>query len=128
MWKKEVFLALLLAGTEVLIPGCVVAAVGVGAGTVAYVMGNLKAVEAKNIDAVYNATKKAIAELELKTSTETKDAMSAVITARDAQDKKITIKLEATTQETTKLSVRVGWFGNETKSRLIYDKIRENLE
>ena len=128
MWKKEVFLALLLAGTEVLIPGCVVAAVGVGAGTVAYVMGNLKAVEAKNIDAVYNATKKAIAELELKTSTDTKDAMSAVITARDAQDKKITIKLEATTQETTKLSVRVGWFGNETKSRLIYDKIRENLE
>ena len=89
--------------------GCVVAAVGVGAaGTVAYVRGDLQAVESKKLDVVYEATLKAIDELELNVTKKTKDALSAVIVARDAQDKKITIKLSATTEETTKLSIRVG--------------------
>ena len=89
--------------------------------------GDLEAVEPKNIDTVFEATEKAIEELELKVSKKTRDKMSAVIVARDAQDEKITIKLNATADESTKLSIRVG-FGNETKSRLIYQKIREKLK
>ncbi|MBA7693979.1 hypothetical protein ES703_102579 [subsurface metagenome] len=129
MRKRQVFLIVLLVGTAALVGGCVVAAVGVGAaGTVAYVRGDLQAVESKKLDVVYEATLKAIDELELNVTKKTKDALSAVIVARDAQDKKITIKLSATTEETTKLSIRVGLFGSETKSRLIYQKIHENLQ
>ena len=132
MRKEQVFLILVLAGTAVLVQGCAVAWVGAGlaagAGTVAYLRGDLEAVESKDIDTVLEATEKAVEELELKVSKKTKDKMSAVIVARDAQDEKITIKLNATADESTKLSIRVGGFGNETKSRLIYQKIRENLK
>ena len=132
MRKEQVFLILALAGMAVLAQGCAVAWVGVGlgvgAGTVAYLRGDLEAVESKDIDTVLEATEKAIEELELKVSKKTRDKMSAVIVARDAQDEKITIKLNATADESTKLSIRVGGFGDETKSRLIYQKIQEKLK
>jgi hypothetical protein len=128
MRKGQIFLALLLVSPVVLVEGCVVAAVGGGAaGTVAYIRGDMEVVEAKDIGTVYKATEKALEELGLVVSKKTKDALSAKIIARDAQDKKITIKLNAATEETTKLSIRIGMFGNETKSRLIYQKIRDNL-
>lgn len=132
MRKEQVFLILALSGMAVLAQGCAVAWVGAGlaagAGMVAYSRGDLEAVEPKDIDTVFVATEKAIEELELKVSKKTKDKMSAEIVARDAQDKKITIKLNATADESTKLSIRVGSFGNETKSRLIYQKIQEKLK
>ena len=128
MQKRQVFLILLLVGTAAIIQGCIVAAVGAGAGTVAYVRGDLETVESKNLDTVYKATEKAMDELGLTVSKKTKDALSAVIIARDAQDKKTTIKLGATAEGATKISIRIGMFGNETKSRLIYQKIRDNLQ
>lgn len=36
--------------------------------------------------------------------------------------------LKSATKKTTELSIRIGIFGSETKSRLIYQKIRENLQ
>ncbi len=129
MEKGQVFLISVLVSTAVLIEGCVIAAVGIGAaGTVAYIRGDLEAMESKDLDTVYEATEKALDELGLNVTKRAKDAMSAVIVARDAQDKKITIKLSATTEETTKVSIRVGLFGSETKSRLVYQKIRDNLK
>ena len=53
--------------------------------------------------------------------------MSATLVARDAADKRITIKMTSTTANTTKISIRVGTFGSETKSRLVYSKMMENL-
>ena len=127
MRKGQIFLTLLLVSPLVLMEGCVVVAAGGAAGAVAYIRGDLEVVEEKDIDAVYKATEKALEELGLKVSKKTKDAMSAVIIARDAQDKKVTIKLNATAEETTKLSIRIGTFGSETKSRLICQKIHDNL-
>jgi len=120
--------ALLLCGTAVFIQGCVaVAAAGLGAGTVAYVKGDLKALEAANLDKVYKATEKALDELEFSVTKKTKDVLSAVIVARDAANKKITIKLSAVEEDATKISIRVGTFGNETKSRMIYEQIKKYL-
>lgn len=108
--------------------GCVVAAVGVGAaGTVAYVKGDLELVEPTGLDQVYSATERAVDDLGLFVLSKKKDELAASIIARDADDKKIYIRLSATAQGTTKLSIRVGTFGNETKARLVYDKIKENL-
>ncbi|MHC4702930.1 MAG: DUF3568 family protein, partial [Planctomycetota bacterium] len=64
----------------------------------------------------------------LPVTSKSKDALVAQITSFDAQDKKIKIKLKAETDETTKLSIRIGTFGSETKSRMIYQKIRDNLK
>lgn len=129
MQKSQVIFVLLAVGTSFILQGCMLLAVGAGAaGTVAYVRGDLEAVEAKKLDTVYDATKKALEQLELSISKDAKDAMSAEITARDSQDKKITVKLTAATEDSTKLSIRFGTFGNDTKSRMVYDQIKKNLE
>jgi hypothetical protein len=130
MRTNGVLLVILLVSAAVSVGGCVAAVVAAGAGaagTVAYMGGDLEAVESRSLADVYEATLKAVEQLELSTTRESKDALSAVIIARDAQDKKVTIKLRASTEETTKISIRVGVFGDETKSRLIYQKIRDNL-
>jgi hypothetical protein len=128
MQIRRVLPVLLLCGAGVLVGGCIVVAAGAGAGTVAYVTGSLEAVESKNVDVVYKATEKAAGELGLVTTEKTKDALSAKIIARDAQDKKIAINLKALAEESTKVSVRVGFWGDEVKSRLIYKKIQDNLK
>lgn len=127
MRRQEVVLTLLCLSMAVVAQGCVAVAVGAGAGTVAYLKGDLEVIEAKDINAVHAATKKAVAQLELRVTEDTKDALAAEIVARDAQDKKITIRLKSTTANTTKISIRIGTFGSETKSRLIYDQIKKNL-
>ena len=127
MRKIQVLLIAMLIGSMMLLQGCIVAAVGLGAGTIAYVRGDLQAVESASIDEVYEATLKALKELELLPTRKTKDALGAEITTYDAQDKKVTIKLKSEAEGTTKLSIRIGVFGSETKSRLIYQKIHDNL-
>lgn len=128
MRTKRVFVPLLLVGLAVLLQGCAVALVGAGAGTAIYATGDLKTVVSKDINSVYQATQKSLEQLQLRVTTKVKDALAAKIIARDAQDKKITIKFTSTTEDTTKLSIRVGLFGNETKSRLIYEQIQKNLD
>lgn len=127
---RQCFLMVLLVVLPVLVQGCGLELLLIGAGaagTIAYVKGDLEAVETAKIDVVYDATLKALDKLELKVTTKSKDVLSGVIVARDTQNKKITIKLKAVSEEATKLSIRVGVFGSETKSRLIYQEIHENL-
>jgi len=131
MRKQLVFLILLFISAAVSVQGCglELAVVGAGAaGTVAYIKGDLQTVESADIDAVYKAVLKAVDELELSITQKMKDAMTAKVVARDSQYKKITIKLGATAEGATKLSIRVGLFGNKRKSRLIYEQIKEYLD
>ena len=128
MRTKQTLSAIMLIAATGLLQGCMLAVVGVGAaGTIAYIRGDLEAVESKPINAVYEATLTAVKELELTVTEKSKDALEARIVVRDSQDRKTTIKLKTTAEETTKLSIRVGTFGSETRSRLIYQKIREQL-
>jgi len=129
MRKKHVFWGLLLASIAAVAAGCTAVLVGAGAaGATAYARGDLNAVASKDIDSVYEATQRALEQLELRVSSRTKDALAARIIARDCRDKKITIKLKATTEDSTKITIRVGIFGDETKSRLIYEQIQKNLK
>ena len=129
MLKRQVLLIAMLVGSMLLLQGCVVAAVGLGAAsTVAYIRGDLESMESETIDDVYDASLKALEELELRVTRKSKDALGAEIITYDAQDKKITIRLKSAAEKMTELSIRIGVFGSETKSRLIYQKIRENLQ
>jgi hypothetical protein len=113
----------------VIISGCIAAAIGAGAiGTVAYIKGDLEAVESKNIDAVYAATKKAVKPLGIIVTKDFREPLSAEIVGRDADDRKTTIQLKALSVDTTKITIRVGLFGNETRSSFIYQKIHDNLK
>jgi len=129
MRKHLIILVLLMAGVMVSCSGCLAVAVGAGAaGTVAYLAGDVEAEEPYGMDAMYQATREAFDELDLPVVKADKDALSAAVVARDAADKRITVKLKAATESSTSISVRVGTFGDEVKSRLIYNKIRENLK
>jgi len=129
MRNVGILLSVLLAAGAFGTSGCATVVPGSGGeGTAAYVMCNLEAVEAKGIDVVYAATEKAVESLELRVTSKHKDLLSALVVARDSADRKITIKLAATPEKTTKLSIHVGILGSQTKSRVIYDKIRENLK
>ena len=128
MRKKQNVLILFLIGTAILYQGCVAAVVGIGAvGTVAYIRGDLESTEPKNIEVVYSSALQACEQLELKIVSKNRDALSATVIAYDAQDKKVQIKMTAASEFNTKLSIRVGTWGSETKSHRIYEKMYNNM-
>ncbi len=89
-----------------------------------YQMGKLSLEETKGIDAVYAATEKAMSDLGLKVVQRTKDALQAEVVARDAQDKKVIVKLLSVTKDTTKVSINVSPM---EKAQRIYESIHDNL-
>jgi hypothetical protein len=111
----------------VLTSGCFLVAVGAagaaGAGTVAYVRGELDVTLGKTYEQVVNASNRALVQLEFARVSERKDAFSALLTARTAEDKKIEVKLTKEGDSLTKVTIRVGVFGDETMSRAILEKI-----
>ena len=123
--RVKVFLLVQVAlAVAVLCQGCWVVVAGAGAaGAVAYAKGDLQAVESHDVDAVYAATKKAIADIGLVVVADSKTE----VVARDSSDRKITIRLTPAAENATRLSIRVGVFGDETMSNFIYGKIHDNL-
>jgi hypothetical protein len=124
---KRMMLVVLLATSLAVLPGCflVLAAAG-GAGTVAYVSGKLRANVSQDVPAVYAASTRAMDDLKIPVLSSGQDALSASITARDAQDKKITIDIKRS-GETTEIVIRVGFWGDQAKSQTILDKIKSHL-
>lgn len=103
------------------------AAVGAGAGAVAYIRGELEATVDSSLNATLKASDRAISQLEFAKVSEKKDALSANLVARTAQDKKVEIDLAKVGDKVTKVKIRVGVFGDEAVSMAILDKIKQGL-
>ena len=112
---------LLVAG-----PGCV-AAKNVASDTVGWIRGELTEVVDSPIDQVGRASTAAVNDMKFLSITSKVDAVEGEITAKTAQDTNITILLEKVTDKTTKISIRVGVFGDEAISRQIYGAIQKHL-
>ena len=54
-----------------------------------------------------------------------KDDFYAILVARGAGEKKLTIKLKMQSDNITEIKIRVGMFGDESVSRLIYEEIKK---
>jgi hypothetical protein len=120
--------ALVLSVFAGLQSGCLVVAAGAaGAGTVAYIRGELDASLQGNHDTVVAATNRAVDDLKFARISETKDALTAVIVARTADDKKIDIKVVRISDNLSKVQIRVGIFGDEFVSVSILERIKANL-
>ena len=116
-------------GGGVLLSGCPAVIVGAGAaGTMAYLDGALKSVEPHSIDEVYKATHKVLKDLDMKVVKDTKEKTQAEIAARDEGDRKVTIILTSEYEGITNISIRIGMFGDETRSRSLYTKIHQALQ
>jgi hypothetical protein len=98
-----------------------------GAGTVAYVRGELKAVEDVPLDRAWSAAKQAMSDLEFSVTKAEKDAFNGDIIARGAGDKKIVVKLERQSDDITEIRIRVGTFGDEAMSREILETIKKRF-
>ena len=127
MNRRQIALTLVVCSSLTIVCGCAVALVGAGAGTVAYLKGSLNAVLDKDIDRVYAATLKALDQLEISATRKEKDALSAVVAGRTSDDKKVTVRIKAAENNLTKLSIKIGTFGNQAQSQLIYDEIKKHL-
>ena len=128
MTKEKILLAVLLMAFLTAGVGCKTTMVGEDLKTEAtYSMGTLDATMSYDIDTVFSAAKQTMNDLELNTSIATKDALAGKIVARDSADKKITIDLKTVSKDSTSVKIHVGIMGDETKSKMIYNKIKNNL-
>lgn len=108
--------------------GCVAVAVGgAAAGTVAWIRGALEVAVDAPIEKVGNAATATMTEMKFSLISSKVDVVSGVIVARTAQDVKVEILLKKITEKSTKVSIRVGVFGDQALSQQIYDALRKNL-
>ena len=105
----------------------IVAAGAAGAGTVAYIRGGLEASLEGRYDSVVAAANEAVADLQFARISENKDALTALIVARTADDKKIDITVTKVSANLSRVEIRVGVFGDEFVSVSILDRIKANL-
>jgi hypothetical protein len=128
---RQIGLIITLLGALGLATGCAVVAVGAAAGAgaagYAYVSGVLISTESASLDRTWNATLAAMKELEFPVTSQRKDALQASLVARNAYDKKISIRLKKVAEQSTEVRIRVGTFGDETASRAILEKIKKRL-
>lgn len=111
-----------------LLSGCVAVLAGAaGAGTVAWVEGRLDATLDANFDQAEKAADRAVTQLQFVKVNEEKDALTATLIARTAEDKKIEIKVVRVGDTTSRVQISVGVFGDEGQSLAILDKIKANL-
>lgn len=108
--------------------GCfAVVAAGAGAGAVAYIRGDLESSVDAGFDKSVKAAGKAIEQLKYAKVNEKQDALVATLIARNADDKRIEIRVEAQGTDRAKVKIRVGIIGDEPLSLAILDRIKANL-
>ena len=126
--KKTFIVFILLLISLPFISSCtVLVAGGAGAGTVAYIKGELQANLEASFKKSFGATKRAVDNLRFIKISEQADNLTGEIVARTAQDKKITIKLNKVTENMTEISIRVGMFGDQTLSHSLLEEIKKEL-
>lgn len=130
---KQLLLLLTLGLSLIVNSGCppviigAAAGVGVGAGTVAYVGGELKSTEDVSLDRAWQATQEAINDLGFTVTERQKDVFNAQLYAKGVTGKKITIALRKISDKSTGVKIRVGVFGDEAKSREILEGIKKRF-
>lgn len=129
MKTKSLITLFATAIAAVYLSGCAAVIIGgaAGAGTYAYIRGEMKGNENASLDRVWSATQAAMKDLEFSVSTQQKDALQARLIARTALDKKIEINLTKISENLTEIRIRVGTFGNQTLSYTIVQSIEKRL-
>ena len=123
IWKVSVFAGLMLA-----VCGCSTPTL-IGTDAAAYSGGKLYAVSGQDLNSVYAATVTALKQLEIEVTETAKDVFYAKVIGKVADGKTITIRMEPGEKNTTNIVIKASNFlsGNEERSRVIYNKIKENL-
>ncbi len=116
----------LLAAAALALDGCAASVAKERKASAAYNHGDLEGVLPADYDRVVDAARNAIADLDLRQISETRNAMNAAFIARSKTDKKIDISL-TNAGDATNIKIRVGVFGDEQLSMSILDKMKARL-
>jgi hypothetical protein len=105
--------------------GCLIVAVGAaGAGTVAYVRGDLQATLDADYGDALKATRAGLDRMQYGVVSERGDALAGEFIARTALDQKVQVRVTKESDKTTKIRIRVGIFGDEEISRALLDAVK----
>ncbi len=107
--------------------GCVTIVENSTPGAVIYVRGELQTNFDRRFEVVERAANKAIVDLQFSKIEVKKDALVAIITARTAEDTKISVKVERASDTLSTVRIRAGLVGNEKLSNTILARIKEAL-
>ena len=125
MSSKTISLIFLAGILLVSVCGCAPTIVGTDAGV--YSQTRLHAVVSKDITTVYEATLLSLDNLELSVTEKAKDVFYAKIVAKGADGKYITVRIEPAGDKSSKISIKVGAFGDQERSTIIYEQIKKSL-
>jgi len=99
----------------------------IGTNAAVYSQRKLYAVSSQDLNSVYKATVAALQQLEIEVTETAKDVFYAKVVGKVADGKTVTIRLEPGADNVTDLRIKAGTFGNKERSRVIYEKIQQNL-
>lgn len=111
--------------------GCAVAVLatgaGLGAGTYAWLKGELRRTYPATYDAVWNASSDALQSLEMPVVSQQRDALKGTIMAKRADGSDVRIDVKYLTENTTQVSIRIGLFGDRPDSARVHETIQARL-
>ncbi|MGE5849900.1 MAG: DUF3568 family protein [Candidatus Methylomirabilota bacterium] len=96
-------------------------------GTAAVLRGEHSQIHAGNYERVWSATQRTLDQMKIQIINTEKDALGGTITARRANDTSITLTLEPTGVDTTRVRIQIGAFGDRDASEAIQARIVSNL-
>ncbi len=130
-WSRRLFTWVILP-TSLLSTGCAIVVAGTagaaaGLTTYAYLTGELKTTQEAPLEETWEASQKAITNLQYQKLAEKKDATFGQLVAQTGDNRRVTITLRRSTSSTTEIKIRVGTFGDRNLSFLILQEIQANL-
>jgi len=129
MNRKLLLVTATLVGISVLVSGCVALVVGAAGGAGAYIwgQGKLSFTTLHSVRECHAAARSGLKDLEIVITESEVDSLIARVKGMTAVSEPVTVDIEPLTADTTNIDVRVGFWGNETQSRIVADAIRRHL-
>ena len=119
-----VAVALLASGCQLLLLG---GAAGAGAGAASYYLGKLDKTVAYDVPETHQAAVAALESMELPIMQDRSDRISAHIESEFADGKPVWIDIEASGENDSTITIRVGYVGDKNRAMRILDAMEERL-
>lgn len=128
MLRKRLYVHVLVM-LYLLNSGCAAVVVGAGAGAagVIWYKGKLEETVAASVPNVHQAVKAGLKDLNITITEDRHDGLTAEVRGELADGKKVSIDAKSVGSSTTKLTIRVGTFGDKDFSLRIRDAIKKHL-
>jgi hypothetical protein len=121
----------LIASLVAFLPGCIFLAAGAAAGAAAagafYAKGDLEATLEARPPQLVAASEEVFEEMNIAKVSSASTEVDGKVVGRTARDKKVAVTVKTESESFSKLSIRVGTFGDEALSRQILDGIKKRV-